>query len=132
MGLMSSLQNGTLLRIPKGLYKSGDELKLINYENGQASILIDGIEHEISTVPADESSGQYSLVQSQTGSAASSKINQKYLVKIIDVSGSKSEKSKIQIVGQNVVSKSKTNKSDSSMSHTNRLTADFLEESDIE
>lgn len=129
---MSSLPTGTVLRIPKGLYKDGDSIKLLKYDNGQTSISIDGIEHEISTVPTDDNSGLYSLVHGQTGSMASSKINQKYLVKIIDISGSKSEKSRVQLVGQNVVSKSKTSRSDTSLPQNNRLTTEFLEESDIE
>lgn len=125
------IPGGILLRVPKGLYKNGDGMEIINYTDGQTSILIEGVEHEISAVPTDENVGLYSLVPSNDGTLASSKISEKFLVKIIDMTSSKAEKSRVLLVGQNVVSSSRIAKSDG-MPVPTKLTANFLEESDIE
>lgn len=106
-------------------------MKLLQHENGETTILIDGEEHEISTVPTDETSGLYSVCQSELGSVASALILNKFLVKVLDVTGSKSEKSKVQLVGHNVVTQAKSHKPEAVV-RSNKITAEFLEESDIE
>jgi hypothetical protein len=124
--MADSLGIGTLIRIPKGLYSDDhDDVKLIKYKSGKFCIKIGQFEHDISTVSADNISGLYSINEL----AVTSRVLHKHLVRIIDISSTKGEKSKIQIVGQTVVTSVKGIKHDRPQKTIN---SGYLEESDIE